>query len=139
MSVFSVTQQIHFCYGHRLLLHGGKCAHPHGHNAVAELTFEARELDPLGMVVDFGEIKRTMKAWINDSLDHGMLLQKDDPLVPALEKLREPVFRMEGSPTAENIARLIFEQAKKSGLPIVEVKLWETPSQSAVYREAGTE
>ncbi len=135
MKGFAVTQQIHFCYGHRLLEYEGKCAHVHGHNGLAELAFESPSLDPRGMVVDFGDIKKTMKNWIDEHFDHRMLLRKDDPLVSALEKLHEPLFRMETNPSAENIAREIFLQAKKCGLPIVEVRLWETPSQFAVYRE----
>ncbi|MFH1018911.1 MAG: 6-carboxytetrahydropterin synthase [Pseudomonadota bacterium] len=134
MSGFAVTQQIHFCYGHRLLEYSGKCAHPHGHNGLAELTFESESLDPRGMVIDFSDIKKTMKDWIDEHVDHRMLLRKDDPLVPALEKLREPIFPMDANPTAENIARIIFIQAQERGLPIVEVKLWETPAQYAVYR-----
>ena len=35
--MYSVAKRIEFCYGHRLLDYNGVCAHPHGHNAVAEL------------------------------------------------------------------------------------------------------
>ncbi len=134
MSVYAVTQQIGFSYGHRLLDYKGKCAHPHGHNGLAELTFESKGLDQRGMVIDFTEIKAQLKTWIDEMLDHKMLLRKDDPLIAYLEKLDEPVFKMIDNPTAENIAKIIFEKAREKGLPIVEVKLWETPSQFAVYR-----
>jgi 6-pyruvoyltetrahydropterin/6-carboxytetrahydropterin synthase len=41
---------------------------------------------------------------------------------------------MDVNPTAENIARLIYDQAKSLGFPVVEVKLWETASCYAAYR-----
>ena len=133
MKGFAVTQQIHFCYGHRLLEYEGKCAHVHGHNGLAELAFESPSLDPRGMVVDFGDIKKTMKNWIDEHFDHRMLLRKDDPLVSALEKLHEPLFRMETNPTAENIARLVYARARARKLPVVSVRLWETRDSSAQY------
>ena len=85
----SVTQQIAFCYGHRLMNYNGKCAHPHGHNGLAELTFSSDHLDSLGMVIDFGDIKAKMKTWIDQALDHQMLLRRDDPLVAVLKEMKE--------------------------------------------------
>ena len=87
MKSHRVTQQIAFCYGHRLLDYDGKCRHPHGHNGLAELTFAADKLDARGMVLDFTDIKRVMKAWIDAHLDHRMLLRRDDPLIPTLAPL----------------------------------------------------
>jgi 6-pyruvoyltetrahydropterin/6-carboxytetrahydropterin synthase len=68
-----------------------------------------------------------------------MLLHKDDPAVPLLAQLGEPVFVMEENPTAENIARLIFEQARAAALPVEEVALWETRRSCAVYRGAAAD
>jgi 6-pyruvoyltetrahydropterin/6-carboxytetrahydropterin synthase len=135
MNRFAVTQQVHFCYGHRLLDYEGKCAHLHGHNAVAELTFESESLDKRGMVVDFIEIKSRFRSWIENALDHKLMLRADDPLAAPLEKLGEPIFRMQGNPTAENIAQLLFEKAESLRLPVTQVKVWETPTQFAVYRK----
>ncbi len=75
------------------------------------------------MLVDFGDIKRKVKHWIDENLDHNMLLCRDDPLLPVLRERGERVFEMDCNPTAENIARLIFEHAKDAGLPVVEVVL----------------
>jgi len=135
MPRFSVTRVIHFCYGHRLLDYEGKCMHPHGHNGVAELSIAKEELDKRGMVVDFGDVKKTVGAWVDETLDHKMLLRKDDVLVPLLRGLGEPVVTMDENPTAENIAKLIYRRAKETGLPVSEVKLWETPQSFAVYSE----
>jgi len=131
--MFHVSREIDFCYGHRLLDYEGKCRHLHGHNGRVLVTFAADRLDPRGMVVDFGEIKRVLSHWIDDALDHRMILRRDDPAVPLLEQLGEPLVLMDANPTAENIARLIFDFAASRGFPVIEVRLWETPRCCAAY------
>ena len=132
--MYSVTKHIDFCYGHRLLGHNGVCKHLHGHNAVAEVEMRAGELDTRDMVCDFGDIKRVIKGWIDEALDHKMLLRRDDPLVAPLQALGEPVYLLDHNPTAERIARLIFDYAKAQKFPVVRVTLWETPTSFAEYR-----
>lgn len=131
--MYRVTREISFCYGHRLLNYDGKCRHLHGHNGRALLTLEAAQLDGLGMVMDFSRIKRVVSTWIDETLDHRMLLHRDDPALPFLRQQGEPVFVMDVNPTAENIARLIFDFARSQGFPVVEVQLWETESCYATY------
>jgi 6-pyruvoyltetrahydropterin/6-carboxytetrahydropterin synthase len=131
--MFRVTREIEFCYGHRLLNYGGKCRHLHGHNGRAVIVLEAANLDPQGMLVDFSEIKRKVQGWIDENLDHNMLLCRDDPILPVLEARGERVFVMDCNPTAENIARLIYERAAEALLPVVEVILWETPHCHASF------
>src|ERR1700686_2857550 len=98
--MFRVTREIEFCYGHRLLDYAGKCRHLHGHNGRAVISLAAGQLDRLGMVMDFSQIKRVVSAWIDDQLDHKMLLNKNDPMLPLLRERGEPVFVMETNPTA---------------------------------------
>ena len=86
------------------------------------------------MVMDFGDVEDLLSAFIDKELDHQMLLRGDDPLVEALTGAGEPPFLMDDNPTAENIARLIFEEAEKLNLPVVSVRLWETPDAYAEYR-----
>ena len=133
--MYRVSREIQFCYGHRLLNYAGKCRHLHGHNGRVLITLEAPDLDDKGMLVDFTEIKRHVQAWVDENLDHNMLLHRDDPILPLLQERDERVFVMDRNPTAENIARLIFDQARSSGLPVVEVILWETPNCHASYAE----
>ena len=132
--MFSVSREIDFCYGHRLLDYPGKCRHLHGHNGRAVVSIEASGLDERGMVLDFSEIKGTISQWIDENLDHRMILRRDDPAVPVLRELNEPMFLMDVNPTAENIARLIFDVVRDHGLPVVDVRLWETPRCCAQYR-----
>ncbi len=132
--MFRVTREIDFCYGHRLLEYDGKCRHLHGHNGRAVIVIESPKLDARGMVLDFNDIKRVVSQWIDDNLDHRMLLRRDDPAVPLLEKLGEPLYLLDVNPTAENIAKLIFDFTAKAGFPVVETRLWETPRCFATYR-----
>ncbi|HBT62070.1 MAG TPA: 6-pyruvoyl tetrahydrobiopterin synthase [Elusimicrobia bacterium] len=129
----TVTRIIHFCYGHRLLGHRGKCLHLHGHNGVIEITLRRGRLDRMGMVMDFERIKATVEKWVKAELDHRMLLNRRDPLAPILRRLGEPVVALSGNPTAENIARLIYARAKAKRLPVLSVRLWETRDSCAHY------
>src|SRR4029079_7744848 len=80
--MFRVTQQIDFCYGHRLLNYAGKCRYLHGHNGRAGISLEGEQLDHRGMLVDFTDIKRSLRTWIDNELDHRMIMHRDDPLLP---------------------------------------------------------
>lgn len=136
--MYKVTKSIQFCYGHRLLNYDGKCRHLHGHNARVDIEMASERLDSLGMVRDFTEIKNTVAVWIDRELDHKMLLRKDDPVLPTLQKMNEPVFLFDSNPTAEAIARLIFEFTRSKGFPVVEVRMWESEGSFATYREDPT-
>lgn len=136
--MFRVTREIHFCYGHRLLDYAGKCRHLHGHNGTAVITLAGDKLDRRGMLVDFSDLKRVVGGWVDDTLDHTMLLHKDDPVLPLLREKGERVHVLDVNPTAENIAKLIFDYAAGQGFPVVEVRLWETPSCYAAYSGVGS-
>ena len=136
--MYRVTRELTFCYGHRLLNYDGKCRYLHGHNGKAVITLESDQLDERGMVLDFSEIKRVVSAWIDQNLDHKMLLHRDDPVLPMLRAAGEPVFVMDVNPTAESIARLIFDFAVSHGYPVDEVRLWETDTCYATYKPGST-
>jgi 6-pyruvoyltetrahydropterin/6-carboxytetrahydropterin synthase len=131
--MYSVTKRIEFCYGHRLLDYDGICKHPHGHNALAEVEIRTDALDTRNMVCDFSDIKRVVKGWIDRELDHKMILRRDDPLVPPLQALGEPIFLVDSNPTVELVARLIHAHATGQGFNVMRVTVWETPSSFATY------
>ena len=131
--MYSVTKRLDFCYGHRLLDYEGICKHPHGHNAVVEIEIQADVLDRRNMVTDFSDIKRVMKAWIDNELDHKMILRADDPLTQLLQDMGEPVFVLDSNPTVERIARLLFDVSREQGLPVTRITVWETPTSWATY------
>jgi 6-pyruvoyltetrahydropterin/6-carboxytetrahydropterin synthase len=139
MQRFQVTKVIEFSYGHRLLNHDGKCRYLHGHNGMVEVDLGAESLDRMGMVIDFSRVSEVVKTWIDDNLDHRMLLRHDDPMTPVLQQAGEPVFTMDENPTAENIAKLIWTAARDAGLQIAEVRVWETSTSRAAYRGEAVE
>lgn len=132
--MYKVSKEIQFCYGHRLMSYEGPCMHPHGHNGTAEIVLKEEKLDPRHMVYEFGDLKAIVKGWIDETIDHKMLLRKDDPLVGPLQKLGEPVVLFDTNPTAEAIAKLIFDYCFEKKLPVEEVRVWETESSWASYR-----
>ena len=131
--MYYVSRQIDFCYGHRLLNYEGKCRHLHGHNGRAVIKIASNELDHRGMVLDFSDIKSVVSTWIDENLDHRMILHREDPAVEYLQQLNEPLFLIDSNPTAENIAKLIYEVTAKEGFPVIQVDLWETPRCFATY------
>lgn len=144
----TVTRRFEFDAGHRVLGHEGKCKHLHGHRYVAVFTISAEELDNLGRVIDFGEIKSKIGKWIEDNFDHNMILHPDDPLCGTFwadpSEGREydifqgkPPFDLGANPTAENIARYLFQIATgllPSNMDVEEVVVWETPNCCATYK-----
>jgi 6-pyruvoyltetrahydropterin/6-carboxytetrahydropterin synthase len=105
------TRRLTFAAGHRVLGHEGKCQNPHGHNYAVEITVSGK-LDALGCVVDFGVVKELVGEWIEANLDHAFLVNRDDQeLLDALDVNGWPVYQMDGNPTAENIALMLFKVA----------------------------
>lgn len=132
--MFLISREFTFCYGHRLLNYDGKCSRPHGHNALVRVTLSADSLNSSGMVRDFSEVKSELGDWIDTNLDHRMILAAADPLTDVFTQLGEPFYSVEANPTAENLARLIFEVAQKKGFPVREVEFHETEKCIALYR-----
>ena len=131
--MFRVTQELRFCYGHRLLGHPGKCARLHGHNARVFVVLRAERVDAKGMVIDFDVVEQRARRYLDEALDHRMLLQQGDPACAALAGTGETFVALEVPPTAENLAKLIFEQLLRAGLPLAEVRLEEQPGSTASY------
>ena len=131
---YKVTTTIDFSYGHRLLNYEGECRHLHGHNGRVEVDIETDETDYRGMVVDFADVKGIVKTWIDDNLDHRMILHRDDPLVAVLTELGEAHYVIDRNPTAENLAAHIHEMTSCDDFNIAEVRLWETSTSYATFR-----
>jgi 6-pyruvoyltetrahydropterin/6-carboxytetrahydropterin synthase len=117
--------------------YNGKCRQLHGHNAKVVITVASPDLDDLGMVTDFSAMRRHIGDWIERTLDHRMILHKDDPYVPILRGQGDPVVTLESHPSTENLAKFIFDFVESEGYPVVEVTLWETPTSYATYSLAG--
>ena len=131
--MYSITKDVYFCYGHRLMEHAGKCRHLHGHSVKAAITITASTLNSEGMVCDFADVSEVANRFIDAELDHNLLLYRHDPLVPVLEQQGERFLLLDQHPTAEYLARLIFDEVKSKGLNVTSVVLWETTSACATY------
>lgn len=71
----------------------------------------ADQLDDLGMVLDFGVIKKTLCRWLEDTWDHRFLIWEEDPLLPALKEVSaESLVVIPFNPTAEQIANYLVEE-----------------------------
>lgn len=134
-----ITRKLEFDAGHRLMNHEGKCRHYHGHRYSAEFTVTAPDLDLLGRVIDFSVIKTSVGNWIDYNLDHNMILNMHDPLlqIEGIFKGRGPyILQNSENPTAENIAKLLFDVASRLLPPeitVIKVRLYETPNCWADY------
>jgi 6-pyruvoyltetrahydropterin/6-carboxytetrahydropterin synthase len=137
--MITCTRKIEFDAAHRIINHESKCKMLHGHRYVLEATFIAnyqqKDLDDLGRVIDFGVIKQILGNWIDSNLDHNTILSLNDKkLGEEIEKItNQKIYYLEENPTAENIAKHIFQDIcpelfKNLMVKCVKVKLYETPN-----------
>ena len=122
--MFEVTIEQTFAAGHALRNYRGKCENVHGHNYRCQVTVEGRELDQIGLLIDFVTLKKALQTVI-DRLDHQWLNE-----FPPFDVL---------NPSAENIAKYIYDEVNKGldadgGVKLAYVRLWETDTSSAIYR-----
>ncbi len=134
--MYTITKEVYFCYGHRLMNHTGKCRNLHGHSVKASISIKQEQLDEQGMVCDFSDIKECVENYINQHLDHNFLLHKDDPIVPVLTQQNERFMTLDEHPTAEVLSKMIYQHLKQQGLNVDQVVLWETASANACYKES---
>lgn len=126
--------------GHRVVGHESKCRHLHGHNYRIHFVCSASELDPLGRVIDFSEIRDRLCMWLEEYWDHRMMIWSEDPLLPELQRLVPgDLCVVPFNPTAEQIAIHLVsvvgpEQLKGSGITLLECRVEETRKCSAAYR-----
>jgi len=133
--MYTITKEVYFCYGHRLMNHPGKCRNLHGHSVKAAITIRQQQLNEQGMVCDFADIRDCVEAFIEEHLDHNFLLHKDDPIIPALQAHNERFLALDEHPTAEVLSKMLYRHIKQAGFNVAEVALWETASAFACYHE----
>lgn len=114
-----------FAAAHNLRGYKGKCEDLHGHNYKVRVTLEGKELDSVGLLYDFVHLKQVIHGVIG-ALDHKYLneLKPFDVL----------------NPSAENIARYIYEETSKrlrqapNGTGVASITVWESDVTAATYR-----
>ena len=93
--MYEVTVKTGFSAAHQLRYHDGKYENLHGHNWTAIVTVQTKELDKIGLGVDFVILKKTVVD-ILSRLDY-----KNINEVPPFDSK---------NPSAENISRWLFEE-----------------------------
>jgi 6-pyruvoyltetrahydropterin/6-carboxytetrahydropterin synthase len=137
-----VTASCTFDAAHRIMGHAGGCAYLHGHTYHLEVTVSALALDPLGMVIDFDDLREVVRKAVLDGWDHATLLAPDDPLAPAIAAVQreapDRVVRLRGHPTVEIMTREAWEaigRALPAHVTLERVAIRETPTcGSAISR-----
>jgi 6-pyruvoyltetrahydropterin/6-carboxytetrahydropterin synthase len=124
--MFEVTVEQTFAAGHALRHYKGKCENVHGHNYRVQVTAEGDQLNSIGLLVDFVELKRVVRQVV-DTLDH-QFINDLEPFTVI-------------NPSAENIAKYFYDQviggldlSNEAAVRISQVKVWETDTSIAVYR-----
>ena len=125
--MFEVTVEQTFAAGHALREYKGKCENVHGHNYRVQVTVEGEQLNRIGLLVDFVELKRVVREVIG-YLDHQFINDL------------EPFTRI--NPSAENMAKYFYDEVSTRMAPstdgtaarIAQIKIWETDTSIAVYR-----
>jgi 6-pyruvoyltetrahydropterin/6-carboxytetrahydropterin synthase len=122
--MFEVMIERNFSSAHQLRGYKGKCENLHGHNYKIEIYARGRELDNIGLLVDFGELKEAADEVVQ-YLDHRNI----NELAP---------FDVELNPSAENLARYILERVSArvgdERVQIYKVRCFETPTSIATYQ-----
>jgi len=138
--VTTITRRFEWDAAHRVLGHEGKCRYLHGHRYRADVEVSSPSLDGIGRVIDYSVLKEVVGGWIDQWWDHNAILHNDDPLLKHGEVFDgRPPWVMGANPTAENLARALFEQAEEmlveKGLTVQSVRVYETPNCWADYCE----
>lgn len=121
--MYRVQVRRHFDAAHAVRNYHGKCENLHGHRYEVVVAVDRDSLDQAGMAYDFTELKRQLDALL-DRFDHHNLNE-----TPPFDVL---------SPSAENIARTIYEELeiRLPGIGLTFVEAWETPDSWATYSKA---
>jgi 6-pyruvoyltetrahydropterin/6-carboxytetrahydropterin synthase len=132
--MIKIVKQIRWSMGHRLVKgYPHKCKNAHGHEYLAEIEVGCEELNEHDFVMDFSIIKERLKTWIDDKLDHGFLCcEKDTEMIEFLRKTNQKHFTVKDNPTAEVIAKLLFDKGSELIGYITKVTVWETPDSYAI-------
>lgn len=113
--MYTVEIQHNFETAHRLSDPGSpiKCMSIHGHSWLATVVIEGEELDQNGILVEFGAFKQQWRGWLDDHVDHHLVLRRGDPLAEAILAVypRQRLLLLDENPTTEVIARVLYERA----------------------------
>jgi len=121
--LYELTVEAEFEAAHRIENYPGKCARLHGHNWTVEAIVRGDRLNELGILIDFKVLKSELNQ-VLDVFDHRYL----NELSEFAEK----------NPTAENLAKIIFEELATAEIfndeiKLAAVKVHESPKSCVTY------
>jgi 6-pyruvoyltetrahydropterin/6-carboxytetrahydropterin synthase len=124
--VFEAMVEVSFSASHMIKGYPGNCAKLHGHNFKVRVYIRSRELNELGLVIDFRVLKRKTEEMLSE-LDHTLINEHPD-----FEDI---------NPSSENIARWLFKKlSKEINSPryhLHAVEVWESDASRVRYWEGG--
>lgn len=130
-----------FDSAHFLLGYDGKCSNIHGHRWRVEVEVMSDELKKdkqlRGIYVDFSKLKDDLREKV-DYLDHALIIEAGSLKKTTYKALKDEQFRIiefDFRPTAENLAKYLYEQMKESGYQVRKLTVYETPNNCASYTE----
>ncbi len=144
MSKIRITKQFSFETGHALYGYDGKCRNVHGHSYKLSVTVIGSPIIDtshvkLGMVIDFGDLKKIVKEDIEDVFDHATVFNKNTPHIELAKELKDRghnVILVDYQPTSENMV-IDFAKKIKARLPenieLHSLKLQETETSFAEW------
>ena len=138
--MFRATKEFKRDMAHRLPTHWWKCFNVHWHTYKALITIQALNLQEewveTWMIKDFSNFK-PIKDRIDRCWDHAYVWSKDDEVRDYLAKKGFRTDVMDWNPTAENMAKLLYEKSKEllEWVWVVKVVVYETPTSFAEYTE----
>ncbi|MEN8789133.1 MAG: 6-carboxytetrahydropterin synthase [Flavobacteriaceae bacterium] len=144
MNTIRITKEFSFETGHALYGYDGKCRNVHGHSYKLSVTVVGKPIDEpgaikLGMVIDFGDLKKIVKEEVVDPFDHATVFNKNTPhleLAMELKKRGHKVILANYQPTSEN---MVIDFAQKISLKLPDyiklhsLKLRETETAYAEW------
>jgi len=135
--MFIIQKEIEFDAGHRVPLHESKCKNPHGHRYKVEVGILGdliTEGPETGMVRDFGDVKEILTKFVHDVYDHGFILwEGDEEIIQLFHRMQWKTVVVPFYPTAECLARSIYEDLNDELEGLMFVRVWETPTSMAEY------
>lgn len=140
--MYTIKISSSFDSAHFLSGYSGYCANIHGHRWKVEIEICSQELlteeSNRGMVVDFSVAKKILNEIINE-YDHGLIVEKGSLKEDTYNCLVRDNFRVilvDYRPTAENIAKYIYQFLSKHSFKVRSVTVYETPNNSATFEES---
>lgn len=140
--MYEIETQTSFDSAHFLSGYQGKCGNIHGHRWTVKVTVRGEQIEDTdcqtrGMLMDFKDLKQVLKE-LGEQLDHCLIIETGSMQKDTLDCLIRDGFRivqLPFRPTAENLARYVYDTLTRQGYSVYRAAVYETPNNCAIYQE----